>query len=130
VICTEFGEWQAPGETPSHTDEVEGVFIWSFHGCAYEEYRILGCDTARLLKNPRSGGASHLHHQSEKNQQAHREGIFLRNMLQVLVTANFIPISLILFTLMMEAICSSGKWVLTGATWRHVPDDGILYSEI
>jgi hypothetical protein len=27
VICTEFGEWQAPGETPSHTDEVEGVFI-------------------------------------------------------------------------------------------------------
>jgi hypothetical protein len=45
---------------------------------------------------------------------------------QLLVTANVAPSSLILFTLTMDAIYSSETPVLTKATWRHVPEDGIL----
>jgi hypothetical protein len=28
----------------------------------------------------------------------------------------------------MEALSSSGTSVLTGRTWRHIPEDGILHS--
>jgi hypothetical protein len=47
---------------------------------------------------------------------------------QLLVTANVVPSSLILFTLMMEAICSSETSVLTRAAPRYLPKDGILQS--
>jgi hypothetical protein len=43
----------------------------------------------------------------------------------VLVTANVVPSSRILVTLMMEALSSS---VLTRATWRKIPEDAILHS--
>jgi hypothetical protein len=46
-------------------------------------------------------------------------------MLRLIVTAN-VPSSLILVTLMMEAIRSSETSVLTRATWRHIPDDDLL----
>jgi hypothetical protein len=36
--------------------------------------------------------------------------------------------SMILFNLIMEAIRSSEKSILTRATWRHVPEDGIHHS--
>jgi hypothetical protein len=46
----------------------------------------------------------------------------------LLVTANVVPSWPIFVTLMMEAVCSSETSVLTTATLRHTPKDGILYS--
>jgi hypothetical protein len=43
-----------------------------------------------------------------------------------LVTTNFIPSSMILFTFMMEAVCSSETSVLTKVTRRNIPKYGIL----
>jgi hypothetical protein len=49
-------------------------------------------------------------------------------VLQLLVTANVVPSSLIPITLMMEAIRSSEKSVLTRARGRHITEDGFLLS--
>jgi hypothetical protein len=40
-----------------------------------------------------------------------------------------VPSSLILFTPMTEAICSSETPVHTRATLRNIPEDGILHSD-
>jgi hypothetical protein len=47
-------------------------------------------------------------------------------VLQLLVTANVVPGSLILLTLMMEAIRSSETSVLTKSIQRHIPEYRIL----
>jgi hypothetical protein len=52
----------------------------------------------------------------------------LPSVLQFIVTANVVPSSLILVTLMMEAIRSSEPSVLTRATVSHTPEVGILHS--
>jgi hypothetical protein len=50
--------------------------------------------------------------------------VFLCSVFQFLVTANVIPSSLILVTLMMEAICSSETLALTRAMWQNIPEYG------
>jgi hypothetical protein len=49
-------------------------------------------------------------------------------MLQLLVTANVVPSSPNLVTLMMEARRSSEMSALTRATWHNVPENSTVHS--
>jgi hypothetical protein len=83
-----------------------------------------GCFNYRWLRVKYS-----FHQKGGKNQRNSFliKSVILRSVLQLIVTAFVIPSSLILFTLMMEAIRYSEASVLRRATRRHVPEDGILH---
>jgi hypothetical protein len=51
--------------------------------------------------------------------------LLLRSVLRLLANANVVPISLILFTLIMEAIFSSETSVLTRAIRCHIREEGL-----
>jgi hypothetical protein len=56
-----------------------------------------------------------------------KNAVFLeRSVRRLLVTGNVVPSSSIHVTLMMEALGSPETSVLTRATWRNFPEDGIL----
>jgi hypothetical protein len=71
-------------------------------------------------KNRSFGGTYHLHHQSDI--------VFLLGVLQLLGTANVVPSSPILATVIMEAIRISDTSDSTRATRFTIPEDGILRS--
>jgi hypothetical protein len=48
--------------------------------------------------------------------------VFLRSVLRLLVTSNVLPSSLIISTLMKEAICSTQTSILTSPTRHHIPE--------
>jgi hypothetical protein len=68
-----------------------------------------------------------LHHQGEKTVTLE---VFLHRVSQLPVTANAVPYSPILVTLMMEALHSSETSLLTRASWYTIPEDCILSNEI
>jgi hypothetical protein len=56
------------------------------------------------------------------------ELVFLRSVLRLLVTANVVPSSPILVTLLMEELRSPVTSILTKATRCNISEDGILHS--
>jgi hypothetical protein len=70
---------------------------------------VTPCGACRNLSPPSSGGQE-----------------FSHSLLQLLVTANVVPSSPIIVTLMMKTIRSFYISVLTRATRRNIPGDGIL----
>jgi hypothetical protein len=55
-------------------------------------------------------------------------GVFLRTMVQLLVGANVVPSTLILFALSMEAITCSESSVLKRGRLRHITEYCIFHS--
>jgi hypothetical protein len=94
-----------------------GVF-WDFTPCG-------------SYKNLRFGGTYRLHHQGDKNRRARNNVssnsvVYLRRLRRLLVTANVIPSSPILVTLMIVAIRSSETSVITRVTRLNIPEGVIL----
>jgi hypothetical protein len=64
---------------------------------------------------------------NELGTRFHSHIAFLCSLRGLLVTANVVPSSPILVTLMMEALRSFETSVLTRTTWRNIPEGAILH---
>jgi hypothetical protein len=83
-----------------------------------------------LLRADVSKGTYSFHHQGDNIGELGMLAVTSNksSVLRLLVTANVVPSSQILVTLMTEAIHSSGMSLPTRATQRNIPEDGILHS--
>jgi hypothetical protein len=115
---------------------------WDIHGRDYEECRLLG------YRNPvRTSQETHYVSATEPSRLmlckfwSFQGGDYekccllrcyavLHTLHRLLVTANVVPISQILVSLMMEAIISFEMSVLATATRRNIPEDGILNNRV
>jgi hypothetical protein len=93
--------------------------IWGFHGGDYEECRLLECGVVWFLWEANFRGNVSPPSSGWKESES---------CVQLLVNANVVARSLILPTLMLEAIRSSNTPVLITATQCYIPEDGIPHS--
>jgi hypothetical protein len=87
-----------------------------------------------FCKSQRFGGTYRFPHQDDKNWRA-RNNVSSNGQakpcseLQLLISANVDPNSLVLVTLMIEAIHFSESSTLTRTTRSHIPEDVIIHSQ-
>jgi hypothetical protein len=95
--------------------------IWGFHGGDYEEYRLLGCYAVWFLYEPKIRRNLPPPWKGDKNRWTRN------NVCLLILRANVVPSSTIFITLMTEALGFSETSVITRATRRNIPEDGILH---